>query len=216
LPAESSVRKYWQIDQGVDIKPLMDDIIRQPELWNKNPCRLSKFGPHHETQDMILRYREEKPFRESKDWKEFIGEHIAVWNKSIDYLPAAKIMTMDLMSTLRGEVLGGVLIYKVEPGKQIYPHIDTGWHPTFYDKYNVCLASNSKAAFYYEDCKMTQEPGDIHWFRNNVLHWVKNEGDTDHIVMTICIRFDQGERAEWSPEGWEIDKSLKEGEYVCH
>lgn len=202
--------KFELIDSGVDVSEFLMDIQQQPHLWNKNPCRLSKFGPHHETQDMIIRYREEKPFRDSAKWGDFIGEHVPLWNKTVDYLPISKIMSMDLMKKLNGEILGGVLIYKVEPGKQIYPHIDTGWHPTYYDKYNICLASNPKAAFYYDDCKMVQKAGDIHWFCNNVTHWVKNEGDTDHIVMTVCIHFDQGERAEWSPPGWNIDKSIQE------
>lgn len=200
---------FKQIASNIDITPLLLEVERQPFLWNKNPCRLSKHGPHHETQDMFLRYRDETPNRTSGDWSDFADEHIPVWNRTIDYLPSARKMISDLMGYLRGEILGGVFLYKIEPGKQIYPHIDRGWHAGYYDKFNICLASNCKTDFFYEDSFMKQSPGDIHWFRNDVMHWVRNEGDTDHIVLTVCIGFDKGLRAPWSPEGWHFDESMR-------
>jgi len=158
---------------------------------------------------MFLRYKDETPNRESRDWSTFANEHVPPWNQTIDYLPASKAVVMDLMSSLRGEVLGGVFLYKIEPGRQIYPHIDKGWHAGFFDKFNVCLASNPQTAFYYEGDAFRQTAGEVHWFRNDVRHWVKNDGQTDHIVLTVCIGFDHGARAQWSPEGWSFDRSLE-------
>lgn len=188
--------------------PLLFEIKKQPELWNKNPCRLSKKGPHHETQDMFLRYKDEKENIESNDWSNFSNEHVPVWNKTIDFLPSARTLVFDLAGYLRSEMIGGVFIYKVEPGKQIYTHVDKGWHAEYFDKFNVCLQSNPQAAFVYENERMVQSQGDIHWFRNDVPHSVINEGECDHIVMTVCLRFDKGYRSEWSPEGWSLDQSL--------
>lgn len=196
---------FMQVAQGIDTSMLLTQVLAQPQLWNKNPCRLSKRGPHHETQDMFLRYRDETPFLQSGDWSTFTEEHIATWNQTIDYLPAARPLIFGLMSHVMGEVLGGVFLYKIEPGKQIYPHVDSGWHPNFFDKFNVCLASNERTRFCYKDDSFLQAPGDIHWFKNTVPHWVINHGATDHIVMTVCIGIDRGARAPWSPEGWSRD-----------
>jgi Aspartyl/Asparaginyl beta-hydroxylase len=193
---------FTKLQQRIDPSVLLKQIEDQPFLWDKNPCRLSTKGPHHETQDMFLRYRDETKFRESGDWSGFADAHFDDWNKTIDYLPEAKRITMGLMGLLQGEVLGGVFLYKVQPGKQIYPHVDKGWHPDFYQKFNVCLQSNPEAAFCYKEDQMVQEAGDIHFFRNDILHWVVNNGNTDHIVLTVCIRLDSGFRAPWSPEGW--------------
>src|ERR1700759_1143026 len=123
----------------VETMPLLLEIQRQPELWNKNPCRLSTKGPHHETQDMFLRYKDETENVKTGNWSNFSDLHIPEWNKTIDYLPSARKIIFDLMRSVSGEMLGGVFIYKVSPGKQIYPHIDRGWHASFYDKFNVCL-----------------------------------------------------------------------------
>ena len=92
------------------------------------------------------------------------------------------------MSLVFGERLGGVLLYKIPPGKQIYPHTDMGWHVDYYEKFNVCLKTNPETAFYYHGEEMKVKEGDVHFFRNDIPHWVKNEGLTDHIVLTVCIK----------------------------
>lgn len=197
---------FEQVAAGVDVMPLLFDLQRQ-DLWNKNPCRLSKRGPHHETQDIFLRYKDETPNREGGDWSDFSKEHFPDWYEAIDRLPAARGLIFDLMARFCGEMLGGVFIYKVEPGKQIYKHTDNGWHPEYFDKFNVCLQSNPGAAFVYDDSRMAQQAGDVHWFRNDVPHSVVNGGETDHVVMTVCMRLDQGKRVPFSPEGWTMDGS---------
>lgn len=205
------MKNFLKIAGGADVLPLLLEVQRQPELWDKNPCRLSKRGPHHETQDMFLRYKDETEHVNNADWKHFADAHFGEWNKTIDHLPSARKLIFDLMHRVQGEILGGVFLYKIQPGKQIYPHIDKGWHAEFYDKFNICLQSNPNAAFHYDGEKMVQQAGDVHLFQNNVNHWVVNEGDDDHIILTVCIRLDRGFRAPWSPEGWNFDESLGRG-----
>lgn len=204
---------FLQIAAGVDVMPLSLELQRQPDLWDKNPCRLSKRGPHHETQDIFLRYKDETPNLAAGNWKDFSDQHIADWYRSINHLPAARGLIFDLMARVKGEQLGGVFIYKLQPGAKIHPHKDNGWHPEFYDKFNVCLQSNPQAAFIYETDAMVQRAGDVHHFRNDILHSVVNAGECDHIVMTVCIRLDKGYRVPWSPEGWTMDKAreMREG-----
>lgn len=202
--------KYFApIAQGVDVTPLLLDLQRQHYLWDKNPCRLSKMGPHHETQDIFLRYKDEREHIASGDWSTICDPHIAEWYQSSDLLPGARSIALDLMARMRGEMLGGVFLYKVEPGKKIYKHTDHGWHPSFYDKFNVCLQSNPDAAFVYEDERLVQKAGDVHWFRNDVDHEVVNDGPDSHIILTVCIRLDRGVRVPWSPPGWTMDGSRK-------
>jgi hypothetical protein len=200
---------YERIAAGVDVTPLLLELQRQPELWDKNPCRLSKRGPHHETQDIFLRYKDERPHIASGDWSGFSAEHIPDWYASIDRLPAARRLCFDLMARVGGEMLGGVFLYKVAPGKRIHPHSDPGWHPNFYDKFNVCIKSNETTAFAYPKVgeAFVQRAGDVHWFRNDEVHEIVNAGDDDHIVLTVCIRLDRGARVPWSPEGWTMDES---------
>lgn len=197
---------FSHIVSGVNTQLLLEQLLSQPELWNKNPCRLSKRGPHHQTQDIILRYKDEVDNIRRGDFSDFADLHMPDWYQSIDRLPAVKELAFNLMTRMQGEVMGAVLIYKVQPGKSIHIHSDHGWHAGYYEKFNICLQSNPKAAFVYDDDRMVQKAGDIHHFRNDVLHSVINEGDTDHIVLIVCLRLDRGYRTPWSPEGWTFDK----------
>jgi hypothetical protein len=159
---------------------------------------------------MFLRYKDEAENIKTGDWSNFSDLHFAEWNETIDRLLHARTLIFDLMARVRAEILGGVFLYKLQPGKQIYQHVDKGWHPEFYDKFNICLQSNPGAAFCYEGEQMMQMAGDVHHFRNDVLHWVINEGNNDHIVMTVCVRLDKGYRVKWSPEEWTMDKKREE------
>lgn len=198
--------KYFApISAGVNVMPLLLDLQRQPHVWDKNPCRLSKHAPHHETQDIFIRYKDEREHIASGDWRTIVDPHIPVWYQSSDLLPGARAIALDLMAAVRGEMLGGVFIYKVEPGKRIHKHTDKGWHPEFYDKFNVCLQSNPDAAFVYDDERLVQRAGEVHWFRNDVDHEVVNEGTDAHIILTVCLRLDRGARVPWSPPGWSMD-----------
>ena len=202
---------FYEIASNVDVLPLLLEVHKQPELWNKNPARLSKRGPHWDCQDIFLRGEDETSFiHGNKSWVEHGREHIPVWYKTIDFLPSAKKLILNLSHKMQSEMIGGCYLYKVSPGHKIFPHIDRGWHPDYFDKFNICLQSNEKSAFVYDDNRLIQKKGDIHFFRNDVNHSVINEGECDHIVMIVCLRIDRGYRCPWSPENWTIDKQLGE------
>ena len=145
---------FEKIAGGIDVGTLLIDVLRNPQLWNKNPCRLSKRTPHHETQDMILRYRDESAFIAGMaPWSTFCDEHVADWNKTIEFLPAARKVIFDLFSFMKGEILGGVFIYKMQPGTKIFAHKDTGWHPEFYFLYCTNFPANIAAFLWNQSLK---------------------------------------------------------------
>lgn len=184
------MRNFLQIGAGVDVLPLLLEVQRKPELWNRNPIRLTGNGPHLQTQDIWLRYKDETENKAS-DYRNFGDEHDSVWYPAYYALPSARELIFNLMRRVDGERLGGILIYRVSPGKKILPHVDTGWHVDYYEKFNICLQSNDRTAFIYDDEKMIARAGDVHHFVNNKEHGVSNDGADDHIVLTVCIRCDR-------------------------
>lgn len=167
--------------------PLLLELHRQPYLWDVNDVRLLEHSPHRETHDIWLRYKDETENKKTGDYSNFADAHDGVWYPAYYALQAARPLIFGLMSRVEGERLGGVLIYSIPPGKRIYPHTDVGWHVDYFEKYNICLQSNHKTRFIYAEEEMIAAQGDVHWFVNNVEHQVVNEGDTDHLVMTVCI-----------------------------
>jgi hypothetical protein len=181
---------FLKLADGVDVTPLRLELARQPELWNRNDARLKPWMPHHETDDIWLRYKDETENIASGSYANFADAHWPIWYPAYYSLPSTRRLIFDLMARVEGEALGGVLIYRVPPGKQIYPHTDKGWHADYYEKFNITIESNSQSAFYYPDHNeaMLSRMGDAFWFKNTVSHGVKNDGVTDHIVMTVCIK----------------------------
>jgi Aspartyl/Asparaginyl beta-hydroxylase len=190
------VRNFQQIAAGVECTPLLLELIRQPELWNRNKARLSPNGPHYQTDDIWLRYKDERENILGGDYRNFGDPHDGVWYPSYYALPAAKPLIFGLMHSVCAERLGGVLIYRIPPGKQILSHTDTGWHVEYYDKFNIYLQAEPSCAFRYKDGEeIRAKTGDVYYFINDVPHEVINEGAQDHIVLTVCVRIDKGGRS---------------------
>ena len=66
-----------------------------------------------------------------------------------------------LMSLVRGEQLGGVLITKVPAGKEVKPHTGPGWHARYYEKFAVQLQSAPGQRFCFEGESLESKPGDL-------------------------------------------------------
>lgn len=187
---------FHRLAAGLDFSPLVAQLAAHPELWDQDKERLSERGPHRQTHDIWLRYRDKAPHVTSGDWSGFADPHIPIWYPAAKVLTAARPMLDALMTAVRGEMLGGVLIYSVPPGAEIFVHTDTGWHPQYFAKFNFALQSQPGCAFYYPEHgqEMCAETGDLHWFRNTVPHGVRNTSEREQLILTACIR---------TPDFWE-------------
>jgi len=92
------------------------------------------------------------------------------------------------MAQLGGEILGGVLMTRLPPGKKIYNHIDGGFHAGFYDKFLVNIKCNQDQAFVFDEGNLINAVGDVSWFRNDVNHAVTNNSDEERISLIVCIK----------------------------
>lgn len=183
------MRNFYKLAEGLDVTPLMLELQRQPHLWNRNTARLVAHGPHAQTSDIWIRYKDEAENKASGDYRNFGDEHDPIWYPSYYALPECRRLIFEVMARVQGERLGGVLIYKVEPGRKILPHVDSGWHVEYYDKFNVYLNSKPGCTFFYADGeRIDAKTGDLYWFVNHVEHWVENTSDDDHVVLTVCVR----------------------------
>lgn len=185
---------FRKLAEGIDVGPLLTQLHEHPELWDMDPERLSPRGPHYQTHDIWLRYKEKASNVASGDWSNFSDEHIPIWYPAAKVLTAALPTVFELMAAVRGEMLGAVLIYSVPAGKEILPHTDMGWHPNYFEKYNISLQSQEGCSFYYPETgeSMESKTGDLYWFCNTVPHGVRNTSDRDQLILTVCIKPFQG------------------------
>jgi len=155
------------------------------DLWGEYPQRASGNSPHKEMTDIWARYKNPKECIESGDWSSFGLEHESEWLKDIPYI---KDICNAIMQKTEGERLGGVLITKLPPGKEIEAHVDQGWHAEYYDKYFVSIKNGEGASFCFDGIEITPTEGEVYAFRNDVTHWVKNNSESDRIAMIVCIK----------------------------
>lgn len=92
------------------------------------------------------------------------------------------------MRLVGGKELGGVLITKIPAGKQVYPHVDGGWHAEHYEKFAILVQGNPEQEFCFESSALRCREGDSFTFDNHFPHWVTNDSPEDRITLIICIR----------------------------
>lgn len=188
--------------RGINVQPLVEDLERHPELWNRNRFRTAGgYGnPHSQLSDIIVR------FNDWRNWKgdraQFNEEHESVWWKPYLKLPAIKPFVFDLMRMFYAERLGMVLITKIPPHTTCEPHVDTGWHAGHYLKFGLQLKGAPGQYFCYDGYKVETVTGDLFAFDNSKRHWVENPTDHERWTLIICLRLEQPTclDCEWNGE----------------
>ncbi len=174
------------IASGLPVMPLQHALVRQPELFGQRGTRAEIYA-HRAMSDIWVRYNDAANLGPT-----FNDEHDSVWYPEAAAIPQVRPIVMSLMSIVEGERLGGVLITKVPAGGEIKPHVDGGWHASYYDKYFVPILNDAGAVFGFEDGVIAPQVGDVWWFRNDRPHWVKNDSSRDRIAMIVCIKSHKG------------------------
>lgn len=173
--------------------PALLQLKRNPQLWDLYTDRRDAYGdlnPHVGVSDLYVRYRDRSEF--DGDWDKFRGPHEPVWYPAADLLPAIKDIAFEIMHMVRGERLGAVILTRIPAGGEVAPHIDRFWNAeTFNTKVMVSLESHPDQALCYEEGFYSAIPGECVWFRNDVLHWVKNNSPIDRITLIVCTQTDR-------------------------
>lgn len=171
--------------QAFNVRSLQDQLAIAP--WDEIRHRTSHpRSPHREVSDIWVRYNPIENFK--GDMQKFNEEHIAQWYPVADIIPEAVRISIEVFKEMRGLSLGAVLITRIPPGGQVYPHIDQGWHARTFEKFAVQVKGNDRQAFHFERESLSALPGDLYWFDNAYSHWVTNDSDEDRITLIVCVR----------------------------
>jgi hypothetical protein len=174
------------LSTGFPVSQCLQEIDSNPDVWDRYTLRTAGYTPHSKISDIWIRYNAWENYQ--GDRARFNSEHDSVWYPAVAQLPSVRSLVMDVFNYVQGERLGGVLITKIPPGCMVRPHIDTGWHATYYDKYAVQLRGDNRQAFCFESVQLSTMPGDLYTFDNSKLHWVVNNSDEERMTLIICIR----------------------------
>ena len=177
---------------GLDVARINAESHANPDVWNRYATRRGSYGPHAKLSDIWVRYNDIRNLSDSRET--FNEEHESVWYPEARVLPSVKDMAFRVMAMVGGERLGGVLITKIPPHTNCDPHVDRGWHATYYEKFAVQLQSDPLQAFHFEGESFSAKPGDLYTFDNSFTHWVTNDSEVDRVTLIICIRTERSKR----------------------
>jgi hypothetical protein len=181
------MRQFLKIASGIETLGVMMDLARQPELWNRHADRTRGDSPHREVDDIWIRFRAYGDLTMPEAFGEpFIPAFYPAWAA----LPHLRPIVFGLMARCEAVQLGGVLITRVGPGKQVRPHDDRGrWHPEFFTtKIYVPLTTNAECFNTCADETVVMMQGEAWIFDNLKPHSTVNNGDSDRVTLIVSLR----------------------------
>lgn len=179
---------------SIEYLPLTYDVtavseeLEQPGIWNLHRDRIERYGsPHSDVSDIWVRFNPIENIG-GDPAAFFNGPHESVWYPIANKLPALRDLVYQLFADVQGSQLGGVLVTKIPPGGEVKPHTDGGWHAGYYSKFAIQIKGNHNQAFCFEDAELRAIPGEAYTFDNSLIHWVKNDSDSERVTLIVCIR----------------------------
>ena len=179
---------FVKIADGINVEPVLQEVLAQPDLWNEYAERNhDPNSPHFGVPDIWVRYRKREELVTGDDFR---APHFAEFYPAWHRLRSLQPIVYGLVARVKAVYLGGILITKIPPGGQVKPHHDRGsWHAEEMNmKVYVPLQSNDGCINHCEDESVTMRPGDVWTFDNLKIHSVENRGETDRITAIICMR----------------------------
>lgn len=171
------------IKKDVNVKPLLDSILAQPELFKEITVRQVYEGSaHKESQSIFLRWCKDMTIGKA------FTEIEAIDYPALEKLPDAEDLFFELIHIERIKVLGRAFIVNLPPGGSVLPHWDSGEVCAYYDRYHFPLQSEEGNEFHCEKETIHMKPGELWWFDNKKTHWVKNNSSSDRIHLIIDAR----------------------------
>ncbi|MGH6740792.1 MAG: aspartyl/asparaginyl beta-hydroxylase domain-containing protein [Bradyrhizobium sp.] len=179
---------FERLPLAFPVHPLLDELAADPTLWNRRRARTGMNGsPHREADDIWVRYKDPPPTN-------IVDPFESVWYPEAEALPAVRPIVDRLMRHAAATHLGGILITRIPPRKQVYPHHDCGpWHAEFHNyKVYVALQSNPRCVNWFgedgDGAGFVMEAGQAWRFDNQVPHVCFNYGDGDRLSLIVSMR----------------------------
>jgi quercetin dioxygenase-like cupin family protein len=92
------------------------------------------------------------------------------------------------MARVEGERLGRCIITKLKPGAVIDPHVDSGDHAAYFERYHIVLQSLPGSVFHAGGETVQMRVGEVWWFDNSSMHSVINNSADDRIHLIVDIK----------------------------
>lgn len=185
------MRNFHQRGAGIDVQPLMHQIMRHSELWNTERFRTTYTGtPHIDVDDILLRYSAPEKLNPEMV-ADVVNDTGAVWYPAANRLTEYKPIIRSLMNVVEGYSLERLLITRVRPGGRILRHADAaGAYVEMGDisRYHIVLQGLPGSMFLCGNEQVNMRTGEVWWFNAHEEHEVVNNSGDDRVHLMGDIR----------------------------
>jgi len=182
---------FTKIAEGLDVRGVQEELAAHPYFWGEMSARkLVPGSPHKDMDDIWLRFRDLEEYKNTygADFKHLCDSHKSIWQNCSNTLCKTTKLALKVFQLSQANNLGGVLLTRLPAGGEIFPHIDSGWHAAVHRKFYCAIQNKPGATFHWQDKAFEAQDGDVFEFRNDKLHWVKNNSTFPRISMIVCVR----------------------------
>lgn len=176
---------FEKIKSDIDVRPLLDALVKRPELWKEITLRQETAGsPHSDTETIFLRWSQDTSL------EAVFTDLQAVDYPALEELPEARKLLNEFLSVVDWHNLGRAIIVKLKPKGFIKPHADEGEYADFYERFHLCLQSDaSNTMFIMNDERegefASMREGELWWVNHKNHHWAVNDSDKDRIHLIV-------------------------------
>lgn len=189
------MENFQRLASGLNVKPLLEAISRQPKLWAENTFRQDTPGsPHKDTECIFLRWAKDISLRGV--FHDVTTVDYPAWES----LPEARSLVDQLVSLADAGALGRIMIAKLKPAGYIAPHADEGLYADHFERFHVCLESEPGNLFFCGNTTAGEyvhmQPGEAWWFNHKRRHEVANPSNAPrlHLIIDTVAPFFRRER----------------------
>lgn len=175
------------LNTDMDVRPLLESIAAQPNLWNEITARQNTPGsPHADTQSIFLRWTPRQ------DIEAVFSDVDCIDYPALEHLSAARALIAETAKLVGAIQVARVMIVNLHPGGIIDPHPDEGVYADSFERFHLCLQADFGNEFHVQEPGQPyhwqtaeMRPGDLWWFDHKRVHWVENRSNTGRVHMIM-------------------------------
>jgi len=176
------MRYFSQIKEGVDVKPMLEEIGALDDAWSLATGRQDKIAVQREALAIPLRGLRKSAIR-GRPRRDVMPSR---WTSASVAFPLARQFIRETAQMLDG-VPGRAKIVNLPPGKRVYPHIDRGEYYRIHARFHLVLHSPEGSAMRAGDETCRLQPGELWWFDNKAEHEAWNDGQENRIHLIFDV-----------------------------
>ena len=180
-----AMRNFVRVKDDVDIRPLLDEIERQPEAWTKFTGRQDKYRAQAETLSIPIRGAV-KSGAEGRKNRDIHKSRFTTISQDFPHV----VEFMKMFAAERNAKLGRARLVTLPPGHKVHPHIDRGKYYKKRDRYHLVLRSETGSWLKSGDEEVRMQTGELWWFDNKQVHEARNDSEEDriHFIFDLMPR----------------------------